>query len=248
MATKMVIKGFRNSQMTNFINEFKVPINPENLSRSYHIKQEETQPQATQQTNPNFNRTQPEELRFDLYLDNTNTVEGNTLNKVDIKTQLQKFADVAYKMNGDINKPNFLKIIWGDLLFDCQLTSLGVEYKLFNTEGVPLRAKLAVSFKRYIDPTARVIDEGKSLGAAVEKIVQAAAGDKITNIADKVLTNINAYLDIARANNIVNFRGIKEGVELVIQPIQEAATAVGNAANQVSNAANNIGNQIGRLF
>ena len=248
MATKMVIKGFRNSQLTDFIDEFKVPINPENLSRSYQIKQEGTQPPATQRNNPKFSRTEPEELRFDLYLDNTNTVEGNTLNNIDIKMQLQMFARVAYEMNGDINKPNFLKIIWGDLLFDCQLANLSVEYKLFNTEGVPLRAKLAVSFKGHIDPKARVIQEGKSLGEAVEKVIQAAAGDKITNIANKTLTDSNAYLAIARANNIVNFRGIKEGVELIIQPIQEAATVVGNAANQVSNAVNNIGNQIGRLF
>ena len=58
---------------------------------------------------------------------------------------IKAFKQLVYQYNGTIHSPNYLQVVWGGLAFKCRLTSLNIDYTLFDSNGAPLRAKLTPS-------------------------------------------------------------------------------------------------------
>lgn len=237
MIDKVIIQGYKDAELTGTpVSTFKLPVNPENLARTFKVQRDETQASGTQQNAQKFKRTENEELKFDFTLDATNTIEGYLYQAKSITEQLDNFLDVVYKMNGEKREPNALKIIWGsEFVFECQMSSLNATYSLFDPTGLPLRAKLSVSFNSYMEAKKRVILEDKKQGA-LTSVVSKVVGERLADIVQKAYSDPNLFLQIAKINNIVNFRGLKETADLILPPIQKAV----NAANQISNATNNV--------
>lgn len=108
---------------------------------------------------------------------------------------------------------NYLKVIWGKgLSFKCKLQSATVNYSLFNQLGQPLRAKISATF----------IEEGKKPileSPDLTKIHLVKAGDTIYNIAKEEYDSESYYMQIAQANDLVNYRKLVPGQILVLPPI-----------------------------
>ena len=59
--------------------------------------------------------------------------------------------------NGDIHRPNYLKVVWGTLQVKrCVLKSATIVYKMFKPDGVPLRAVITATFTDNSDDQTRV--------------------------------------------------------------------------------------------
>jgi Contractile injection system tube protein len=237
------------SARTSGVSPFIVPVNPDTLSRSFATQQNNTSATGNAENDGKFERMASQQLSFDFILDGTGIIEGYDKShaKKDVSVQIEHFLNVTYKMNGDIRQPNFIKVVWGqNFTFDCKLESLSISYTLFKPNGEPLRAKLNVSFKGFVNPKKRVEYNEQKNNGDLTKIIEAA--DNLANVADSVYNDASKYLQIAKANGIVNFRGIKEGVELILPPIQKASQAVSEAANKVGDTAKSAQNALNRFF
>lgn len=243
---KIIIIGFGDKNQTDKeVGRFTIPINPENISRNHQINIEGSQSTGAQANGGKFSGAPSEDLRLEFTLDGTNTVEGNLLNKTPVSKQVDDFLKLTYQLNGEIRKPNFLKILWWDnFSFDCQLTSAQVNYTLFKPDGTPLRAKVTASFKQHISNELRVLKEDKATGALTQVQKMVDAGERITSIAQKVYADANKFLEIAKSNDLVNFRKTLPDIPLTLPGINEATAKVESALQQGQNAVNTATNTV----
>lgn len=252
---KIIIIGFSDKNVTDKeAGRFVIPINPENISRNHQINLENSASGGSQHNDSKHANTPSEDLRLEFTLDNTGTVEGNILEGTPVGKQVEDFLNLTYKLQGGIRKPNFLKILWWDgFAFDCQLTNAQVTYTLFKPDGTPLRAKINASFKQHTSAELRVAIEGKT--SAVFTKVQSVleAGERITNVAQKAFSDAGKFMEIARANDLVNLRkqlgnaplalpGLHEAVDQVEGTVQQGQNVVNSAQNAINTAQNTASN------
>lgn len=223
--SKLEILAFTNKELTSRGNpgRFVVPINPETFARSLSVNQEDTQAQGNQGTDLKYTGTQPEEIKFDFVLDETNTFMGyhQSHNNKSVARQLDDFLRTVYYMNGKIHKPHFLKIVWGaHFTFDCVLTKLDINYTLFHPDGAPLRAKISATFKGSVEQDKRVREEGKN-SPDLTHVRQLKGGQKLPLMVHEIYGDQSYYLQVARANDLTSFRNIPEGREIIFPPLQK---------------------------
>ena len=83
----------------------------------------------------------PGDLSLTFFL----TVPGPTAT-IDVQQQVEEFQMVT-GYNGEIHRPNYLKVVWGTLQVKrCVLKSATIAYKMFKPDGVPLRAVITAAF------------------------------------------------------------------------------------------------------
>ena len=142
-------------------NPISLPVNPESFSQNFKVALNSQQGQGNQGTNPDYTGTKPEELKLEFTFDGTQTVAGYAYNGEDhsVQAQLQIFMDTVYNMNGDIHRPHFLQVQWGQLMFPCILSNLDLNYTLFKPNGDPLRIKASATFLNYVAQKERVARE-----------------------------------------------------------------------------------------
>ncbi|WP_062057011.1 CIS tube protein [Aquimarina longa] len=200
-----------------------LPVNPESLTQNYKVELTKQQGQGNQGTGPGYKATAPEELKLDFIFDGTNTIQGYSYNNSkerSVKEQLKVFMDAVYYMNGKIHRPNFLKVQWGDLVFPCTLSSLDLNYTLFESNGDPLRVKASASFVKYISQKERVAREKKK-SPDLTHAEQVKAGDRLDNMAYNIYNDVKYVIQIAKANQLTSFRKVVPGKELIFPPLDK---------------------------
>lgn len=159
--------------------------------------------------------------------------------------QVDNFLNLTYKLDGDIRKPNFLKILWWDgFAFDCQLTNAQVNYTLFRPDGTPIRAKINASFKQHTSAELRVKLEDKATSVLTQIQKAVDAGERITNVAQKIYADANKFLEIAKANDMVNFRKPLQDILLTLPGINEATAKVQGVIQKGQDAVNTAQNAV----
>jgi nucleoid-associated protein YgaU len=86
---------------------------------------------------------------------------------------------------------------------------------LFTPEGIPLRAKLAVTLKEYRPVKIQLKDKPKS-SPDVEKHYVVRRGDTLSNIAAGAYRDSALWREIARANHIRDPRTLEPGRVLLL--------------------------------
>ncbi len=227
---KMLIHAYEDEKFQTKVadldpNPYPVPVNPTSFSRNYKVQVNSQQGQGNQGTNADYTGTAPEELKLDFIFDGTGTIEGYKYTGADesVKEQLKFFMNVVYNMNGDIHRPHFLQIQWGELMFPCILTNLDLNYTLFKPNGDPLRVKVSASFLNYVAQKERVAREGKkSPDLTHSRMV--VAGDRLDLMTSKIYKNPKFVTQIARANSLTTFRKLRVGNELIFPPLDKNAS------------------------
>ena len=216
------------SYPTNDFNErkktvFVIPINPENYSRTKKVKQDTRTPHGNEGTDPRYVATDPEELKLDFIFDGTNTVQGypDQYRDVPVRQQLEAFEAAVYDLNGDIHRPNFLKVHWGQyLVFQCILTSMDISFPLFDKSGDPLRAKVSATFLQYFTPKERAARQNlKSPDLTQIRSVQSS--DRLDLMTFDIYNDTRFLLQVARANNLTTIRRLPGQTELRFPPISK---------------------------
>jgi Contractile injection system tube protein len=223
MMTKVEIKTFSDktyrSEKKN--ENFKIPVNPENMTRTLKIEHDHTQSRGSGGNNSKFDMMKSEELKFDFILDGTKTIEnyGQDLIEKPVSEQIEAFLKAVYKMDGETHKPNFVKIIWGkDFSFDCVMNSLNISYTLFRPDGVPLRAKLSASFAGFTEPLAQSRKDDKN-SPDLTHVHSVNDAEKIFNKSNQIYKTPMLYMQVARANKLVNLRSLKGVTQLIFPPL-----------------------------
>lgn len=135
-----------------------------------------------------------------------------------VEASVKHFLDVCRDSNGGEHRPNLVKINWGDLLFKGVFISADIDYTHFKPNGQPLRAKISAQFKGSVDPKARLaLQDDTSPDLTHVHIVK--AGDNLPALAFKVYGDSAYYTEVAKVNQLGNFRRLKVGQTLIFPPL-----------------------------
>ena len=134
----MKITGYKDEGFTQAVSgdPYNLMINPESIKWSRTIEYNEQQPIDTSSTSQKYKSTPSDNLSFDIVIDCTGVVDNK---RTDLTKEIQTLEDIVYTYNGEIHRPNFVKIQWGsDLVFYSVLKSFDTTYTLFKPDGSPL--------------------------------------------------------------------------------------------------------------
>ena len=129
------------------------------------------------------------------------------------------FKSTCYTYNGTIHEPNYLILNWGSLVFKCKLTSLSVNYTLFQKNGIPLRAKASVEFMEAIG-VSEISKEANMQSPDLTHMVVIRDGDTLPMLCMEMYGDSSYYMEVAEYNNIINFRDIAPGTQIYLPPLK----------------------------
>jgi hypothetical protein len=223
--TKLKIKGFKDERFRQEIadGEFNTLLNPETYQIRYQISQNENQAQGTSAAGPRFNKTLPEDLQLDFIFDRSGVIKGfEDQSGEGIIGDIDKFKKIILDYNGDQHKPNYLIISWGSLLFKGSLKDMDITYKLFKPDGTPIRATVRATFKGFIEDNLRVARENNN-SPDLTHVRMVNEGDTLPLMAFRIYGDSKYYLEVAKANKLVNFRKLSPGQQIFFPPIEKIA-------------------------
>jgi nucleoid-associated protein YgaU len=210
--------------------EFKALVNPEGYTRSYKIKYKDQQASGTKSQQMKFEKIEPEDIEFEFLFDKTGALPGTFKatddegiqqeGKEGIWPDIEKFKKVVYDYKGEIHQPPFLIIQWGELLFKCVLRDMSINFKLFRPDGTPLRAVAKAKFTSTVENELRVRQEAKS-SPDITHVRIVKEGDTLPMLAYQIYEDPSYYIQVAKANNLFNFRYLEPGTKIFFPPIEK---------------------------
>lgn len=169
-----------------------------------------------------FVRGQNEKITVELFFDTTSF--GMVSDVKDVRKETQKIYELL-KINPETHAPPRCKLSWGDagqlfssgsaLFSRCVVESVSEEFNLFSPTGVPLRAKLNVTFREY-KTIEEQLQETPRHTADRTKIRTVQRGQSLSLIAWLEYQDAGKWRPIAEANNLDNPRLLEPGTKLVI--------------------------------
>jgi len=151
------------------------------------------------------NRTLTMDLFFDTYEERKDVTE---------------YTNKIYGLLGieeETHVPPICTFTWSKFTFRCVVQRVSGQFTLFLADGTPVRAKLSVTFKEFIDVEVLVRSD---LMASVDrtKTYMVKRGDTLSSIAATAYGDPGQWRPIARANGIDNPRLLQPG-PLIIPPL-----------------------------
>lgn len=197
------------------INQFEAFVNPQELTLSYEFEYDSAQGAGTTNSPMNFKKMKPGDLAVTFFLDGT----GANGRPADVQAMIEQFQKTT-GYNGDIHRPNYLKVMWGTLrIKHCVLKSASIAYKLFQPNGIPLRAVITASFADNSDDKTRVaIAQDQSSDLTHRRILK--AGENLPRLCHEVYGNPLLYLKVADANGLDDFRNLSPGTVIFFPPLE----------------------------
>lgn len=228
---KLQIKAYSDEQFNNEVanGEFKTLLNPEKYSFKYKIEQNEDQASGTSTSAPRFNRALPEDLELEFIFDRTGVIvdysaapgsQNYSDEGLGIVDDVETFKRVVFDYNGDEHRPNYLIISWGTLLFKGTLSEMDITFKLFKSDGTPLRASANAKFKGFVEDNLRVAMENNS-SPDLTHLRTVNEGDTLPLMTYRIYGDSKYYLEVAKANKISNFRKLTVGQKLFFPPLEK---------------------------
>lgn len=238
---KLTIATFKDSDYKSPINSeaFHAFINPTSFSMTYKSDFNDERPEGASKADLKYSGSSPSDLSLDFLFDGTGVVNANSGNKLintiseklgkrdeftkkAVVDQIKAFYEATGKLEGSIHKPFNVIINWGDFEFKGILSGLTIEYKLFNNEGRPLRAIGKANFTESVSQKLRAgIENKQSPDLTHKRIVK--EGDTLPLMTEDVYGDSKYYLEVAKANSLINFRQLTPGQELYFPPLEKTS-------------------------
>ena len=136
-----------------------------------------------------------------------------------VNPDIEHFKRLALNYEGEIHRPRYLVLTWGKLLFKCQLQHLEIEHKMFNRQGMPLRAVLIATFREFLEEQLRLARENSS-SPDLMHVREVKEGDTLPLMTHRIYGDSKYYLEVARVNGLTDFRNLTPGEKLIFPPIE----------------------------
>lgn len=211
----LVIKAYEQADYSGSeVGQFEAFVNPSEITLGYDVEYDGAEGVGATNSRQTFQRIKPGDLTLALFLDGT----GANGRLLDVQQKVEQFQTVT-GYNGNIHRPNYLKVVWGTLqVRRCVLKSASIVYKLFKPDGVPLRAVITATFTDNSDDQTRVaIAQDRSPDLTHLRIVK--AGDNLPSMCFAIYGDPRLYLEVADANGIDDFRELVPGTRLFFPPL-----------------------------
>jgi len=177
-----------------------------------------------------FVRGQNEKITMELFFD---TTEFGMLDNVkDVRLETRKIYDLV-KINGETHAPLRCSLSWKGKLFSfgsplpdpkCVVESVNEEFSLFSPSGVPLRAKLNVTFREY-KTIEEQLKETPRHSSDRPKVTILGRSETVSHLAWKEYGDPGEWRLIADANNLDNPRLVAPGTKLEVPPHSGSTSA-----------------------
>lgn len=161
-----------------------------------------------------------ESINKDLISDNKKNAIEIINDDKHVDRAIKEFLDITHYVKSETHTPGYLQINWGAFEFRGVLKSATVNYKLFNSSGLPIRATVNADFVESLSREEQA-EEKRLQSADLTHRRTVKAGDTLALISKKVYDDPAFYIEIAKVNNLNNFRNLKMGQQLVLPPIKK---------------------------
>lgn len=207
--------------------------NPTEFSVSYGTEYDGGELPINADVSKKYMSTAPRSLSMKLFFDGTGAspsssslgaIAANTLgihvNTVDI--QIETFIGLATTVNKEKHRPRYVMVIWGSFIMTGVVTTLNVNYTMFQPDGRPLRATMDITIKENIASTL-ITKLLNLLSPDLSKSIVVQEGDTLPLLCYQEYNDASLYPKIAEVNNLKNYRKLKQGMELLFPPIDNLA-------------------------
>jgi hypothetical protein len=203
--------------------KFEAFINPDEFTISYSTLYDHTVPIGRESVPGTFLASTPMELQLKFFIDGTLPKRDDQY----VTKKIQEFY-TACGYAPDRHRPKFIRIIWGSLtlmrfnpdIFDGCLKNVSIQYKLFNQEGLPLRALLTATFVESIPPKKEDAQKTPS-SADLTHVRTVKEGDTLPSMTLEIYGDFKYYLEVAKVNGLQNFRDLVPGQKLFFPPLDK---------------------------
>jgi hypothetical protein len=197
--------------------KFEAMINPAGYKRELKICYNNEKTLGQSGPEPKFAATLPQTLTLrELVLDGTGVVGSSGLRSV--KDMVDALLGVIYKYDGQKHEPNYVCLVWGSFIFYGRATAISIDYTMFKPSGEPLRAKVSLSFVNWMSKEETALRANQS-SPDLSHLVEVAMGDTLPLLCNRIYKNPSYYREVARVNNLTNFRNLEPGTMLRFPPL-----------------------------
>ena len=150
-------------------------------------------------------------LDMELFFD---TWDSPDATKRDVRDEVAKVTNLL-KIDRDLHAPPVLDVEWGSLAFRCVLTSASQKFQMFADDGRPVRARVNVSFTRFIDAEQEAREVNRQT-ADFSKVHVVIEGESLSGIAWQHYEDPRLWRPIAIANGLLDPTRLDAGTPLRI--------------------------------
>jgi len=193
---------------------FVAMFNPTTYTVNHKLNFDTKQAPGQEGSNPEFKNKESETFSLEFMVDGT----GASKPAIPVIGQIALFNEVTITMSGKTHRPNYLIVQWGSFIRECVLQSSSITYTLFDSVGLPLRAKINATFIERADSKINSIASMFS-SPDLTHIIQVKQGDLLPVLCYKTYRDQKYYLQVARVNKLKNFRKLIPGTEIILPPI-----------------------------
>lgn len=133
---------------------------------------------------------------------------------------IKVYLEMTQSIQSSTHTPNYVQINWGAYQFRGVVEDTTVNYKLFNSAGLPIRATVTSKFVQSLSRREQAALAGRESADLTHKRT-VKAGDTLPLMAKRIYGDPSLYIEIARVNNLNNFRDLEVGQELILPPIKK---------------------------
>lgn len=216
---KLTLIAYKDADCTEATgDEFSALINPEKILFNKKIKYVQDTTSGTDKATLKFDKVESPDLDLEFLFDGTGLISGGT----DVDDQIKKFTDVLTKYEGENHQIKYIKVLWGKALFKGAVTDFSIEHKLFKRDGATLRAIGKVKLKETISEELGAVKKNNE-SPDLTHLRQVIEGDTLPRMTYKIYGDSKYYLEVAKFNNLTNFRKLIPGQQLYFPPIDKLA-------------------------
>lgn len=200
-------------------NSFEFMLNPSAYDHAFAIGYSQKQAIGQSGSDAKFEAVKPEKLKFSAVIDGSGAVESPDGKVIDVKSQIKALKDIVYKYDGDKHEPSHVRVLWGSHLFFGRLESMSVDNTLFKPSGEPLRATIKLGFTGFMSKEEEALRANRS-SPDMSHLVEVKAGDTLPLLCHRIYRDSSYYLEVARVNNMTDFRNLEPGTKLHFPPLR----------------------------
>jgi len=121
-------------------------------------------------------------------------------------------------INPTTHQPPFVQLRWGVLLYNCKLSRMTINFKLFKPDGSPLRAEADCRFEEVIGPERLAAIENRQ-SPDLTHIRTVIEGDTLSLLCFREYGDSKYYYEVAKVNGLTDFKQLTPGTKLIFPPI-----------------------------
>lgn len=206
--------------LTNTVTGVQIPVqfNPDEYTLSRDINYAQAAVPGLSAPILQFVSGNLQTLEMELFLDSyeQHKVGSKVVNEAqtDVRELVRQVVELM-SIDPSTHAPPVLLFTWGSLAFTCVLSRATQRFVMFAGSGIPVRARLAVTFSEYrnVELEAKEVKRETSDYAKRHVVSQ---GETLSSIAAREYGDARVWRVIAVANRLQRARGLAPGLELLL--------------------------------